>query len=298
MLGYLRLIRLPNVFTAIADIIAGFFILNGVESNGWKLSALICASASLYLCGMAFNDVADREEDARVRPGRPIPSGQVSLCGAVLCGIALLCVGLISAALASWQSLMTAGILAFCILQYDFWGKGKFLTGPISLGLCRFMNVTLGMSLDERFATTGFPQANLLDAPWAPALAVGIYAAGLTAFSAQEESGKQLRAIIAGWFFCGGAIALVALSGQYQALWITLAPLSLVLLWLTIRLKKLATPWAARDLVRTGVMGVCFFDASLIFGAGGVRAWPWALTCVVLLIPAILIARSIAQKEA
>jgi 4-hydroxybenzoate polyprenyltransferase len=298
MIGYFRLVRLPNVFTAVADIVAGHYLLHGAVPQPGALVALACASAALYLGGMAFNDVADREEDARFRPGRPIPSGQVSLRGAVVCGCALFAAGFFCAALASWQSLMCAAILGFCILQYDFWAKGRLLTGPLGLGLCRYMNVTLGMSLDERFAAGGFPQAGLLDAPWAPALAVGIYAAGLTAFSAQEERGKQLRAILIGWFFCGSALALAALSGPHRALWLALAPLTLLLLLLTQRLKTLSTPAAARDLVRAGVLGICALDAALILGAGGLAAWPWAAACLALPLPALLLAKLLAQKEA
>ena len=57
---------------------------------GWHgLPYLLGSSAALYMAGMAFNDIADRDEDAEVRPNRPIPSGQVSFAGAIACAFAL-----------------------------------------------------------------------------------------------------------------------------------------------------------------------------------------------------------------
>ena len=51
----------------------------------------------LYLAGMALNDLADREEDARERPERPIPSGAVSPRAAALIGGSLLLGGVLAA---------------------------------------------------------------------------------------------------------------------------------------------------------------------------------------------------------
>src|SRR4051794_15800867 len=77
-LPYARLLRVPNVFTAVADIaLAG--LVGGAPTatcTGFLLLAL--ASACLYCSGMAWNDFFDVEQDMRERPYRPLPSGQVT----------------------------------------------------------------------------------------------------------------------------------------------------------------------------------------------------------------------------
>ncbi len=78
MRAYLQLVRLPAVFTAMADIVLGFVLANGALSPFPEFAALLCASSALYLAGMVFNDFFDRRIDAVERPKRPIPSGRVS----------------------------------------------------------------------------------------------------------------------------------------------------------------------------------------------------------------------------
>jgi 4-hydroxybenzoate polyprenyltransferase len=299
MLGYIRLVRLPNVFTAIADVVAAYTVTQGVKTAGnlRDMALLAGASAALYLAGMALNDLADRTEDARVRPNRPIPSGQVSVAGAAVCGFGLMLLGIGLAALQgnSWQ---LAIALALAILAYDFASKGIAILGPVTLGLCRFFNVLMGSAAGGEAAWGLLKDHGFLTPPLALAFSVGIYAAGLTAFSAQEESGKQIRSILTGWVFCGAALAIAGIFGKSFAGWIVLVPLNMVLIVRTVQLAKTGTPLAARNLVRTGVMGVCALDAGLVLSYGGPENWPAAVACLALLIPAIVIARWIAQKEA
>ncbi len=79
--AYLQLIRLPNVFTAMADSLAGGLLVRGVlgETRDWL--PLVLASAATYAGGIALNDVFDVEIDRVERPNRPIPSGRVSSAG-------------------------------------------------------------------------------------------------------------------------------------------------------------------------------------------------------------------------
>lgn len=299
MIPYLRLVRLPNVFTALADIVAGATIVRATFHGTDLHRGLLLAGASgtLYLAGMAFNDIADRAEDARVRPQRPIPSGAVSLRGAALCGVLLMLAGLGAAIAVDLVALGFAGMLAATILGYDFAAKHFRLLGPAVLGLCRYLNVSMGMAAHPSFGS------NMADPGFfwtfhAPALAIGIYAAGLTAFSAQEESGKRLGAILLGWTLSGGGLLLAGLSAPEHWIWAALAPLIAVLAWDTRRLAKTGTPLAARTLVRHGVMGICFLDAGLILGFGGHNDWKLALGVAALLLPGALLAKLLAQKEA
>src|SRR4051812_380657 len=79
ILPWLRLMRLPNVFTAVADVAMGYLFVQREVTNGLVLGCLIVASACLYTAGIILNDVFDHGIDAKERPFRPIPSGQISL---------------------------------------------------------------------------------------------------------------------------------------------------------------------------------------------------------------------------
>ena len=81
---YLQLVRLPNLFTAAADPLAGWLLVGGDlgEARGW--GPLVASGVALYAGGMVLNDVFDYEVDRLERPGRPLPSGRssgLSLCG-------------------------------------------------------------------------------------------------------------------------------------------------------------------------------------------------------------------------
>src|SRR5436309_12019196 len=120
---YGQLIRLPNVFTALADIILGALasteFAGSSLSGSWevKLALLLAASACLYSGGMVWNDFFDLEQDKRERPFRPIASGRVSRRSAGWIGAALLAAGLALAAGAGAAFL--AGSLVVAILLYD-----------------------------------------------------------------------------------------------------------------------------------------------------------------------------------
>src|SRR5262245_14565434 len=95
---WLQLLRLPNVFTAVSDVMMGYLVTNrGVVQSPLYLSLLVVVSCCLYLSGMVLNDVFDVDIDAREQPERPIPSGRVSRATAKSAGWGLLATGLLVA---------------------------------------------------------------------------------------------------------------------------------------------------------------------------------------------------------
>ncbi len=299
MIAYLKLVRLPNVFTALADIGAGFLIVQAVFHNASLLAcvAMGVASGCLYLAGMAFNDIADRKEDAIERPQRPLPSGTVSLGGAVAVGIFLMASGCLAAFLTSITALVLALMLATCILAYNFIGKQITVLAPLLLGLCRYLNVQLGMAtypkLDSILADSA--QGWTLHAP---AATVALYAAGLTAFSIQEEQGHKKAPLYAGWALLAASTGMA--YGALPHKW-ALGPIVLLLALLVWRTKNLIrdqTPEAAKALVLNGVLGICIVDASLVLGFWGRTGWFHALLIALLILPALLVGKWLQQKEA
>ena len=75
---YAQLVRLPNVFTALADIALAALATHALPAHTATFLLLCLASACLYCGGMVWNDFFDLEQDKRERPFRPIPTR----CGA------------------------------------------------------------------------------------------------------------------------------------------------------------------------------------------------------------------------
>jgi 4-hydroxybenzoate polyprenyltransferase len=139
--------------TSVADVlagiaIAGFFALPNLHSADWLSVFFLCLStACLYGGGIVFNDVFDAALDKVERPERPIPSGLVGLQQATVLGSVLLIAGVVLAMGVN----QTAGVLAFLIavlaLLYDKYLKHYTFLGPLNMGLCRGLNLLLGISI-------------------------------------------------------------------------------------------------------------------------------------------------------
>src|SRR5262249_13418120 len=97
LLVWLRLMRLPNVFTAMADIAMGFLFTHETLEPISTFGLLLLSSSCLYTAGMVLNDVFDVEQDRRERPQRPIPSGRIDYHSATVLGTSLLTLGAFAA---------------------------------------------------------------------------------------------------------------------------------------------------------------------------------------------------------
>src|SRR5829696_4071350 len=152
LLPFARLLRLPNVFTAFADIGLGLCATAALSPGtvnddfAWKAALLLAASGMLYSAGMVWNDYFDLAEDRRDRPFRPLPSGRISVRTAVVLGTVLLAGGWACAAATGRVGAVIAAALVAAILAYDARIK-RTAAGPVGMALCRFLNVLLGLSL-------------------------------------------------------------------------------------------------------------------------------------------------------
>jgi heme O synthase-like polyprenyltransferase len=210
LLAFAQLLRLPNVFTAFADIAlatcAGAAVMPDVPVSFWASAAMLAlASGSLYLAGMVWNDVFDRGEDAEARAFRPIPSGRVKVRTAVLLGIGLIALGLGFAMLAglpgkaewSAEPLIYAIAIVLAVLAYDG-GLKRTPIGPLAMASCRFLNVLIGLS--------AVPDGVLdFDMRLHLAGVIGVYIVGVTWFARTEEGRSNRRQLFA-------AASVIALS--------------------------------------------------------------------------------------
>ena len=139
-----ELVRLPNVFTAPADVAMGL----AAAGASWepRFALLFGASALAYAGGMALNDACDAELDAVERPNRPIPSGRISRSAAHLISALFLGGALALAWCVGLRALIAAAALVSLIVLYDVRAK-RTAMGPLIMGLCRFFDAALGISV-------------------------------------------------------------------------------------------------------------------------------------------------------
>jgi 4-hydroxybenzoate polyprenyltransferase len=304
--AYAQLLRLPNVFTAWADIGMAALVTGALPERWLPFGLLLLASGCLYSAGMIWNDYFDVEQDRRERPFRPLPSGRVTLAAAAALGTLLLLVGVGCAGLADslgetfrWRAILCAAGLAGTILLYDGWLK-RTPVGPVAMGACRFLNVLLGLSI--------YPEGI---GPWALplALVVGTYVAGVT-WLARTEAGESSPGALAGAaavMAAGLLLALVlpalrtsglpaddAAEAVPRGVWWgqVLFPYLLIafIFYVGAAVRRaLARPLPARvqAAVKRAVLGLVALDAILATGLAGLVG----LGLIVLLVPALYLGR-------
>ncbi|HEU4610236.1 MAG TPA: UbiA-like protein EboC [Chitinophagaceae bacterium] len=196
--------RLANIVTAISDILAGITIALFAVQKDWTQLAiapvllLVLATIGLYGGGVVFNDVFDAELDKIERPERPIPSGLISKTSAATFACLLLLLAVVAAGLVQEDffslSFYLAVATAVAAVVYDKWGKHHALFGPLNMGLCRGLNLLLGMSI--------FPGA--VSHYWMVSLVPIVYIAAITMISRGEVHGGKKTTL-------AGAVALYLL---------------------------------------------------------------------------------------
>ncbi len=148
----LELIRLPNLFTAMADVLAGYLIVRGGSINWGELFAVMIASAGFYGGGCALNDLHDHERDAALRPQRPLASGRLTRGEAGFITAGLFVLGTICTAVVGATTLFLGLVLLLLIVLYDLFAKEWKVIGSINMAACRSVNLLLGMSVSSLFS--------------------------------------------------------------------------------------------------------------------------------------------------
>ena len=280
--GLLRLMRPANIVTAIADILAGIIISGYLTSSGYSylpVFLLVLSTIGLYGGGVVFNDVFDAEIDKTERPERPIPSGLISKKSATLVATLLLLMAVVSAFFVHKGGLLSLSVLfaiiiAIAAVVYDKWGKHHAFLGPVNMGLCRGLNLLLGMSI--------IPAA-VRQFGWLGIFPI-IYIGAITMISRDEVHGgkkKTLYAAAVFYFFVLAAISWFAYVNNYLLYAISFIILFGIMILLPLS-KAIKDPIAKniRQSVKAGVLAVILMNAAwaAAFGAIG-----WALIILCLL---------------
>ncbi len=259
---YLKLGRVSNLPTVWTNVLAGVVLAGGRPEP--RLLVLLWSALSCFdVGGMFLNDAFDQGLDARERPERPIPSGQIGAAEVYGAGYLLLAAGILLLAAEaflfggrrSWAPAGAGAVLAGSIVLYDAWHKGNPL-GPLLMGLCRMLV----------YAIAALSVAPGLKAPVIGAAVVLLaYLIGLTAVAKQENL-KELRNLwplpflFAPFLYAAplavGSPAGAALYAGFLA-WVSSA------IFLLIGRRK----EIGRAVVRF-IAGISLLDALLIAGAG------------------------------
>jgi 4-hydroxybenzoate polyprenyltransferase len=304
LLAYLQLTRLPNVFTAIADVMMGYLVtrpdfdLFTAAPREYLLPVLLVASsACLYTAGIVLNDVFDFQVDRRERPSRPLPSGRVPMNTATALGSGLLVAGvgfgwIISQLTNDLRPIWIAILLAAGVVVYDSFLK-RTPFGPLGMGLCRQLNVLLGMSL----SIVSWSEWNYLIAG-----GIAIYIIGVTWFARTEADtsnrlqlslailvsgiGILMLALFPRFAPVDGVVPLLRLEpGRWNLLWIALAAL---IGWRCIWAVIEPHPLYVQAAVRQCIFSLVMLDAVVCFS---VRGTGHAIVIMLLLIPMLVLGR-------
>ena len=288
--GFLRLMRPANIVTAIADILAGIIISGYLALPGYSflpVVSLVLATIGLYGGGVVFNDVFDAEVDKIERPERPIPSGLITKNSATVFALSLLLMAIIAASFVHAEGLLSLSSLFACIIAiaavvYDKWGKHHSVLGPVNMGLCRGLNLLLGMSI--------IPAA-VMQYWWLGIFPI-IYIAAITMISRDEVHGGKKKTL-----YGAGSLYLIVLAAitwfafakmnQLYAVWF-IALFGIMIFMPLIAAMKDPGAKNIRRSVKAGVLAVILMNAAwaAAFGALG-----WALIILCLLPLSILLAR-------
>lgn len=183
--------RPANIVTSVADVLAGIAVSGYLANEPFQLQnllpiLLLCFSTvGLYGGGVVFNDVFDAALDRVERPERPIPVGLITIREAATLGVLMLVAGILAARITSVTSGIIALLVAASALIYDKWGKHHSFAGPINMGLCRGLNLLLGVSI----------VSSAVSIWWYLALVPVIYIASITMISRGEVHGGSRRTL-------------------------------------------------------------------------------------------------------
>lgn len=283
--GLLQLVRLPNLFTAAADSLAGFLFIGGAFAD-WSLAVrLPLCSMLLYAGGIALNDVCDFARDATERPDRPLPSGRVSRGFACGFSLVLLAAGVALAASISIRVGVVGLLIAAAVVAYD-WVLKQTIIAPAIMGVCRALNLMLGV-----IAVTS------IDTPahWLPAFLMWSYVTGLTAFARNETQQSRRPALAASaalmmTAFVGLAVFGWAIHRAPVAALVAPIAVAFVLARPVLRAVRTGLPGDVQSSVGVLIAGIVMFDACLVLMTRSV--W-YAVAVLALIVPARVCARYI-----
>jgi 4-hydroxybenzoate polyprenyltransferase len=287
---YLRLIRLPNIFTTPSNILAGYFAAvtttTAAEADEVHLIALMVSSGLLYIAGIVLNDYFDIEIDKKERPSRPLPSGKISKGYALTIAIVALLIANTIALVVGPISLAISLALTLLIIAYDYQLKYTIL-GPFAMGGTRFLNVIFGASpvllyIDNHsVAIVGAAASSLF-----------FYVSSITILSKKEVGNERPNSTLVILIVFGVILAVVPLGVLLQLEWTFLLNLSIfaAVIIVTFRQYIAKEMPSVQKAVRNMVISIIILDSVFVTGTAGL---PNGLATLLLIAPVVVLAKKL-----
>jgi len=282
-LPYLKLCRPANLPTAAADIIAGMAVAGAYSKNPGSIQTvfensstpilLIIASVLLYAGGVVLNDVFDFKIDTIERPERPIPTGDVTQQQGMIFGFVLLGLGIFSAFMVNQKTGLIALVLAISIVLYDTISKKNDFIGPLNMGICRSLNLLLGIAVLGEFTNWHYMVIPL------------IFIGAVTLISRGEVHGKNKKNILLAAFLYLTVIFCVIYFNESETnmgnfYWLFLTLFAIMVFVPLLKAYKSNTPGNIKKAVVAGVLSLVLLDAAITASHSN---WMIALLLVLLL---------------
>jgi hypothetical protein len=259
----LKLGRVSNLPTVWSNVLTGT-ALAGAATADVRLFIMVVALSLFYVGGMYLNDAFDHVFDAKARPERPIPSGQVSAAQVHAFGFGMMAFGLVLLAWVGfgfeprmhWRPVAAGAALACAIVFYNWHHKNNPLS-PLVMGLCRMLvYVTAAVAVSAVVP----PQVTIA------AVVLLCYLIGLTYAAKKEHLGHldQMWPLIFLAVPVLYGMRLVSLQVDAVVPLIALSAWALYALWLLRRRKPGDVPRAVVSLIA----GISLVDATLLAGHG------------------------------
>lgn len=264
---YMRLLRPANIITAITDVLAGIS-LSGIffldqSQLPLDIIAFLCLSTiGLYGGGIVFNDIFDAPLDRIERPERPIPRGTISIQAALLVGIVFFLIGLTAAFVANPVAGYLAVFIVLAALLYNKWGKHHAILGPPNMGLCRGLNLLLGLSIipDQVFSM------------WYIAFVPILYIGAITLISRGEVHGSSKRPLFIAAILYAVVVSVIGLLANYNQYFLLTATVLLAFSWMVYRpLWKAIKDSSGKNIrkaVKAGILGLIIMNAGWALASG------------------------------
>jgi len=261
----LRLGRISNLPTVWTNTLVGVTLAGGSALDA-RVPLLLVALSLFYVAGMFLNDAFDRDFDARSRPDRPIPSGQITAHAVFTAGYSMMAAAVLLLVVAGyaytsgtqWRAPLAAAALGAAIVLYDGYHKNNPLS-PILMGACRVLvYVTAGLAI-----ATELP-ASL----WIAAVVLLSYLIGLT-YTAKREHLNELGSV---WPLAALAVPViygVVLAVHVPLVWLFLLIFAAWVLYALSLLRRRAKGDVPRAVVSL-IAGISLLDAVLLCAAGAV----------------------------
>lgn len=274
--SYTELVRLPHLFIAMADPLAGFIAASSQGMDIFKLPYLLASSALIYAGGSACNDFADREQDPA---DRPIPSGWVSPGGALSLGVVLIIAGVLCASAAGFYPLLMALALSAAVVSYNAGLKKGVLSCAVTMGLCRALNLSVGLS-------AGSMSKGLLVLP----LIIFAFVFAITLLRRHSTAESTLSpgiGVLSGWIGACAAMQYLLFSGFFMGEGLVFAAAFYITSGAAV-IMALSGRLGTNTAVKALILSIPLLDAAFSAGTGGLSA---GLPVAALALPAMVLSK-------